>query len=360
VSDTPKLFQPFTLRGLTLRNRIGVSPMCQYSAVNGVPQAWHLAHLGARAVGGAGLVIAEATGVLPEGRISPACTGLWNDTQAAAWAPIAAFIKAQGAVAGIQLAHAGRKSSDAIPWGPHKGQLSDAQGGWPTVSASALPYTGYEYPRTPTELDRDGIARVRRAFVDAARRALAAGFQWLEIHAAHGYLMHQFLSPLSNQRTDDYGGSFQNRVRLLLETASDVRALWPADLPLTVRLSATDWADDGWNLAQSVELAKHLKQVGVDLIDVSSGGLTPDQQIKPSPGYQVGFASSIKADADIPTSAVGLITDAHQAESILMQEHADLVLIGRAFLRDPHWAVNAAKALGVPELCKLPVQYARD
>jgi 2,4-dienoyl-CoA reductase-like NADH-dependent reductase (Old Yellow Enzyme family) len=359
MNDTPKLFEPFTLRGITLRNRIGVSPMCMYSAVDGVPQAWHLAHLGARAVGGAGLVIAEATGVLPEGRISPACTGLWNDAQAAAWAPITAFIKAQGAVAGIQLAHAGRKASDATPQSGLKGQLSDAQGGWQTVAPSALPYGGYEHPRTPNALDRDGIAHVRRAFVDAARRAQAAGFQWLELHAAHGYLMHQFLSPLSNTRTDDYGGSFQNRVRLLLETASDVRAQWPKDLPLAVRISATDWAEDGWDLEQSIELAKQLKQVGVDLIDVSSGGLSPAQQIKVGPGYQVGFASSIKADADIPTSAVGMISDPEQAESILMQEHADMILLGRGFLRDPHWAVNAAKSMGVPELCKLPVQYAR-
>ena len=357
-NDSPKLFMPFTLRGITLRNRIGVSPMCQYSAIDGVPQAWHLAHLGARASGGAGLVIAEATGVLPEGRISPGCTGLWNDAQAAAWAPITAFIKSQGAVPGIQLAHAGRKASDAIGWVGH-GQLTDAQGGWPTVAPSALPFTGYEHPRTPTALDRDGIAHVRRAFVDAARRALSAGFEWIELHAAHGYLMHQFLSPLSNQRTDDYVGSFQNRVRLLLETASDVRAVIPAELPLTVRLSTTDWAEGGWDLEQSIELAKQLKQVGVDLIDVSSGGLTPAQQIKVGPGYQVGFASSIKADAAIPTAAVGLITDAHQAEAILMQEHADLVLLARAFLRDPHWAHNAAKALGVPELCKLPPQYAR-
>jgi 2,4-dienoyl-CoA reductase-like NADH-dependent reductase (Old Yellow Enzyme family) len=358
VSASPALFQPFQLRGLTLRNRIGVSPMCQYSAVDGVPQAWHLAHLGARAVGGAGLVIAEATGVLPEGRISPACTGLWNEAQQKAWAPIAAFIKSQGAVPGIQLAHAGRKASDALPWkGP--GQLTDAQGGWPTVAPSALAFGGYAHNRVPAALDRDGIARVRKAFVEAARRALAAGFEWIELHAAHGYLLHQFLSPLSNERTDDYGGSFQNRVRLLLETASDMRAVIPAELPLAVRLSATDWAEGGWDLAQSIELAQQLKHVGVDLIDVSSGGLTPAQKIKPGPGYQVGFASSIKAGAEIAVSAVGLIDEPLQAETILMQGHADLVLLARAFLRDPHWAVNAAKALGAPELCKLPVQYAR-
>lgn len=358
VSATPKLFQPFTLRSVTLRNRIGVSPMCQYSAVDGLPQAWHLPHLGARAVGGAGLVIAEATGVLPEGRISPGCTGLWNEAQVQAWSPIAAFIKAQGAVPGIQIAHAGRKGSDAIPWaGP--GQLTDEQGGWQTVAPSALPFGGYEHDRTPTALDLDGIRRVQQGFADAAQRAHAAGFQWLELHAAHGYLLHQFLSPLSNQRTDGYGGSFDDRVRMLLETAQAVRQAWPQDLPLTVRLSATDWAEGGWDLPQTIEVSKRLKALGVDLIDVSSGGLVPHAKIAVGPGYQVPFAEAVKKEAGLATAAVGMISEPAQAEAIVAEGKADLVLLARAFLRDPYWAHHAAQTLGVPDLCKLPPPYAR-
>ncbi len=353
------LFQPFKLRGLTLKNRVGVSPMCQYSAVEGLPQAWHLAHLGSRAVGGAALVIAEATGVTAQGRITPGCTGLWSDAHTEAWRPIAAFIKSQGAVAGIQLAHAGRKASDALPWAAKKGQLTDEEGGWQTIGPSALPFGGYAHNRTPKAMDQAEIDGVKEAFVAAAKRALQAGFEWLEIHAAHGYLMHQFLSPLSNERTDDYGGSFDNRSRLLLDTVFEVRAVWPEDLPLTVRISATDWAEGGWNLDESIRLSKRLKALSVDLIDVSSGGLTPLQKINIGPGYQVPFASSIRENAGIPVAAVGLITDPEQAEAILMTEQADLVFLARAFLRDPYWAHNAAKALGEPEACKLPVQYAR-
>lgn len=358
MNATPKLFEPFTLRGVTLRNRIGVSPMCQYSAVEGEPQSWHLAHLGARAVGGAGLVIAEATGVLPEGRISPGCTGIWSGRQVQAWAPITAFIKSQGAVPGIQIGHAGRKASDAVPW-LGEGQLTDEQGGWPTVAPSALPFGGYQHNRTPEALDLAGIVRVRQAFVDGAKRAYAAGFQWLELHAAHGYLLHQFLSPLSNQRTDDYGGSFDNRVRMLLETTKAVREVWPQDLPLTVRLSATDWAEGGWDLSQTVEVAKRLKALGVDLIDCSSGGLVPHAKITVGPGYQVPFAEAVKKDAGIATAAVGMITEPAQAEAILAEGKADLILLARAHLRDPYWAHHAAKALGVPELCKLPAPYGR-
>ena len=353
------LFKPLTLRGLTVRNRIAVSPMCQYSAVDGIPQPWHLVHLGSRAVGGAGLVIAEATGVTAQGRISPGCTGLWSDAHTEAWKPIAAFIKSQGAVAGIQLAHAGPKASDALPWGPRKGQLTDEEGGWDTVSASALPFGGYEHNRTPKAMDDADFAGVKAAFVSAAQRALAAGFEWIQLHAAHGYLFHQFLSPLSNERTDQFGGSLENRARFLLDTAAAVRAVIPPQLPLSVRISATDWAEGGWNLDESITLSKWLKAAGVDLIDVSSGGLTPKQQIKAGPGYQVPFASSIRENAGIPVSAVGLITDPEQAEGILMTEQADQILLARAFLRDPYWAHNAAKALGEPELCKLPVQYAR-
>jgi 2,4-dienoyl-CoA reductase-like NADH-dependent reductase (Old Yellow Enzyme family) len=353
------LFTPLKLRGLTLRNRIGVSPMCEYSAIDGIPQAWHLVHLGSRAVGGAGLVVAEATGVTPQGRISPGCTGLWSDAHAAAWAPITAFIKSQGAAPGIQLAHAGRKASDALPWGPRRGQLSDEEGGWQTLGPSALPFGGYERNRTPKAMDQADIDGVREAFVAAAKRARAAGFEYLQLHAAHGYLMHQFLSPLSNERTDRYGGSFENRARFLLETVAAVRAAWPQELPLAVRVSATDWAEGGWNLDECTKLAQALKAAGVDIIDVSSGGLTPSQKINVGPGYQVPFASSIRENADIPVSAVGLITDAAQAEAILMTEQADQVMLARAFLRDPYWAVNAAKSLGEPDACKLPVQYAR-
>jgi 2,4-dienoyl-CoA reductase-like NADH-dependent reductase (Old Yellow Enzyme family) len=355
-----RLFSPLKLRGLTLRNRVAVSPMCQYSAVDGIPQPWHLVHLGSRAVGGAGLVIAEATGVTAQGRISPGCTGIWSDAHTAAWAPIAAFIKSQGAVAGIQLAHAGRKASDDLPWGTLKGQLTDAEGGWETISASALAFGGYpRHNRVPREMNAADIAGVKQAFVDAAQRALRAGFEWIQLHAAHGYLMHQFLSPLTNQRTDSYGGSLEKRSRLLLETATAIRAILPEHLPLSVRLSATDWAEGGWDLEQSIALAKLLKAVGVDLIDVSSGGNIPGVKIPVGPGYQVPFASSIRDGAGIAVSAVGMITDPEQAEAILMQEHADQILLARAFLRDPYWAHNAAKALGEPEACKLPVQYGR-
>jgi 2,4-dienoyl-CoA reductase-like NADH-dependent reductase (Old Yellow Enzyme family) len=352
-----KLFQPYTVRGVTLRNRVGVSPMCMYSAVDGLPSAWHLPHLGSRAVGGAGLVIAEATAVEERGRITPGCTGIWNDAQAGAWAPVAAFIRSQGAVAGIQLAHAGRKASAALPWngGAH---LADSEGGWPMVAPSALAFGG-ALGKTPQALDLDGIALVRKAFVDAALRARAAGFQWIELHAAHGYLLHEFLSPLSNHRTDAYGGSFDGRVRLALETAAAVRAVWPEDLPLAVRLSCTDWEPGGWDLEQSVELARRLKGVGVDLIDCSSGGATPTAKIPAGPGYQVPFAEAIRAQAGVATAAVGLITEPAQAEEILERGRADLVFLARAMLRDPYWPVHAAKALGVPEACTLPRQYGR-
>jgi 2,4-dienoyl-CoA reductase-like NADH-dependent reductase (Old Yellow Enzyme family) len=353
---TVRLFEPFTLRGLHLRNRIGVSPMCMYSAGDGLVGAWHLAHLGSRAVGGAGLVMAEATGVEARGRITPGCPGLWTDAQAEAWAPVAAFIKAQGAAAGIQLAHAGRKASAALPWAGG-GHLEEAQGGWTTVAPSALAFGG-PLGRVPQALDGSGITQVREAFSAAAGRALAAGFNWIELHAAHGYLLHQFLSPLSNRRTDEYGGSFANRARLLLQVVEDLRAVWPERLPLAVRLSCTDWEPGGWDLEQSLELAPLLKARGVDLLDCSSGGLTPTAKIPVGPGYQVPFAEALRRSG-IPTSAVGLITEAAQAEEILSQGRADQILLARAELRDPYWPVHAAHSLGVPELCKLPVQYGR-
>ena len=353
----PRLFEPFSLRGVTLRNRVGVSPMCQYSAVDGLPQPWHMVHLGSRAVGGAGLVIAEATGVLAEGRITSGCTGIWSDKHAEAWAPIAAFVKAHGAVPGIQIGHAGRKASAALPWngGEH---LANDKGGWDIVAPSALAFGG-GLSRVPKALDRDGIAQLRKAFRDAAQRALGAGFEWLELHGAHGYLLHEFLSPLSNQRTDDYGGSFENRIRLVLEIASDVRTVWPEKFPLAVRISCTDWEDRGWDLPQSIELAKQLKKCGVDLVDCSSGGTTLTAKIPVGPGYQVPFAEAIRKEAGIATAAVGLITEPAQAEEILAGGKADLVLLARAELRDPYWPVHAAKALGAPEACKPAVQYGR-
>ena len=339
----PNLFTPLTLRGLTLPNRIAVSPMCQYQAVDGRVNDWHLVHLGGLAQGGAGLVITEATAVRPEGRISPEDLGLWNDAQAEGLARIVRFIAAQGAVPGIQLAHAGRKASSPAPW-KGSGSIPPVAGGWTPVAPSARPFdAGWT---VPTALDAAGLQGVIRAFAEAARRALAAGFQVVEVHAAHGYLLHQFLSPLSNHREDAYGGSFENRTRLVREVVSAVRAAWPEHLPLFVRLSATDWAEGGWNLDQSVELAKRLKALGVDLVDCSSGGLVPRAEIPLGPGYQVPFAARIRAEAGLPTGAVGLITEPGQAEAILAQASADLILLGRELLRDPRWPLRAAKVLG--------------
>jgi len=349
-----RLFQSLALRGLTLPNRIAVSPMCQYQAVDGVAQDWHLVHLGGLAQGGAGLVITEATAVVPEGRISPDDLGLWNDAQAEALGRIVRFIAAHGAVPGIQLAHAGRKASNPAPW-KGSGSLPVAKGGWVPVAPSALPFdAGWT---VPTALDATGIARVVQAFVDAAHRALAAGFQVAEVHAAHGYLLHQFLSPLTNHRQDGYGGSFEGRTRLLREVVAAVRDIWPERLPLFVRLSATDWVEGGWNLDQSVALAKALNDLGVDLVDCSSGGLVPRAEIPLGPGYQVPFAARIRAEAGLATGAVGLITDPEQAEAILAQGSADLVLLGRELLRDPRWPLRAAQALKAE--VPWPASYAR-
>jgi 2,4-dienoyl-CoA reductase-like NADH-dependent reductase (Old Yellow Enzyme family) len=338
------LFEPFTLRSVTLRNRIGVSPMCQYSAVDGIANEWHFVHLGSRAVGGAGIVIVEATGVAPEGRITPGCMGIWSDRHAEALAPIAKFIRQHGAVAGIQIAHAGRKGSADLPWrgGAH---LSDAQGGWTPIAPSALAFGG-DLNKVPRAMTLEDIKRVRGDFVAAAKRALAAGFQWLELHAAHGYLFNEFLSPLSNHRQDQYGGSFENRARFLLETARAVRKVWPDNLPLAVRISAIDWHSDGWKIEDSVALAKLLKAEGVDLVDCSSGGLVPDVQITVKPGYQVPFAETVRRDASIPTAAVGFITEPNQAEEIVRSGKADIVLLARQMLVDPYWPAHAAKALG--------------
>jgi 2,4-dienoyl-CoA reductase-like NADH-dependent reductase (Old Yellow Enzyme family) len=350
------LFEPLMVKSITLRNRIGVSPMCMYSSVDGLAQDWHLVHLGARAAGGAGLVIAEATAVSPEGRISPHDAGLWADKHIEPLTRITRFVKAQGAVAGVQLAHAGRKGSQARPWegGAH---LADDAGGWPTVAPSPVPF-GDALNKVPRELSIHDIAEVQSDFAAAAKRALAAGYEWLELHAAHGYLSHEFLSPLSNHRTDSYGGSFANRTRFLLETVRVVRAVWPESLPLTVRLSCSDWVEGGWTIEESVELARLLKSSGVDLIDCSSGGTSGAANIPLGPGYQVGFAQRIRQEADIATAAVGMILEPAQADQIIRTGQADMVLLARELLRDPNWPLRAARALRVKNP-PAPDQYAR-
>ena len=353
----PCLFDPLTIKSIILRNRIGVSPMCMYSSEDGVANDWHLVHLGARAAGGAGLVIAEATAVSPEGRISPGDAGLWADKQMEPLARINRFVKQQGAVPGIQLAHAGRKASAARPW-EGGGHLTDEAGGWPVLGPSAVEFGG-TLTKVPIAMTEADIARVRAEFVMAAKRALAVGYEWVELHAAHGYLAHQFLSPLSNRRSDRYGGSFENRIRFLLETTRAVRAVWPDALPLTVRLSCTDWAEGGWTIEESVELSLRLKAEGVDLIDCSSGGGVADAQIPVGPGYQVPFAERIRREAGIATAAVGMITQPAQADEIVAQGRADMVLLARAMLNDPHWPLHAAKALGQTAALKPPRQYGR-
>ncbi len=338
---TPELFTPFTLRGVTFKNRIWIAPMCQYSAVEGKVGTWHLVHLGAFASGGAGLVIAEATAVLPEGRISVGCPGLWNDELAEAWRPSVEFAHSMNTAIGIQLAHAGRKGSRRVDW---EGGGADADdGGWENVAPSAIAYHGYPTPRA---LEGQEIQVTVQAFADAARRAVSVGFDVLEIHAAHGYLLHQFLSPLSNQRTDEYGGSFENRTRLLLEVIAAVRAAVPDTLPLFVRISATDWAEGGWDLEQAIKLAKLMKSAGVDLVHVSSAGLVHDQKIVAGPHFQVPFATAIRRDAGIATATVGMITDPVAANAIVANGEADAVCIARAALRNPRWPYFAAEALG--------------
>ncbi len=349
-----KLFEPLALRGVTLKNRMVVSPMCQYSAQDGFANDWHLVHLGSRAVGGAALIMQEATAVSPEGRISPEDLGLWKDEQVPMLRRINDFIVAQGSVPGVQLAHAGRKASTYRPWSG-AGTVPEAQGGWPVVGPSALAFAD-DYPH-PTALDATGIAKVVADFGAATRRARAAGFQVVELHAAHGYLLHAFLSPLSNRRTDAYGGSFENRIRLLLEVVAATRAEWPEDLPLIVRISATDWTEGGWNADESVQLAALLKTRGVDLIDCSTGGNVPKAPIPVGPGYQVQFAERIRQEAGILTGAVGLITTPAEAEAILANGQADLVLLAREFLREPYFPLAAAQELGVE--MEWPAQYDR-
>jgi 2,4-dienoyl-CoA reductase-like NADH-dependent reductase (Old Yellow Enzyme family) len=348
------LFSPLQLRSVSFPNRIGVSPMCQYSAQDGLASDWHLVHLGSRAQGGAGLVILEAAAVQPEGRISSGDLGLWSDAQIPALEHIVQFLHSQGARAAIQLAHAGRKASMAIPFAGER-LLLPAEGGWQPVAPSALAFAPH-YAQ-PLALDEAGIAAIVAAFAQAARRAFRAGFDVAEIHAAHGYLLHQFLSPLTNRRTGAYGGSLENRARLALQVADAVRAEWPAHLPLFIRISATDWVPGGWSIDESVQLARLLREHGVDLVDVSSGGLVPDATIPAGPGFQVEFAARIRREAGLPTSAVGLITDPVQADTIVAQGEADLVLLGRELLRDPYWPLHAAAALGEP--ARWPPQYLR-
>jgi 2,4-dienoyl-CoA reductase-like NADH-dependent reductase (Old Yellow Enzyme family) len=350
------LLSPLTIRGITFRNRIVMSPMCQYSAEEGLANDWHLVHLGSRAVGGVALVVVEATAVTREGRISPADMGLWSDAHVEPLARIARFIRSQGAVAGIQLAHAGRKASCEAPWLGGASLKTAESGGWPVVGPSPLPF--YEGDPLPVELDEDGIAGVVAAFVAAARRAVDAGFQVVEIHAAHGYLLHQFLSPLSNRRTDQYGGNLENRMRLPLRVVEQIRQVVPDELPLFVRISATDWADGGWDLDQSVALARRAKELGVDLIDVSSGALVPKVHIPVAKGYQVPLASRIRQDAAIKTGAVGLITEPEYADELVTGGDADLVFIGRELLREPYWALKAQHVLGAEPAWPVPYGYA--
>lgn len=350
------LFEPLALRSITLTNRIAVSPMCQYSSLDGFANDWHLVHLGSRAAGGAGLVLTEATAVTPQGRISPNDLGIWHDDHIEFLARIVHFIEQRGSVAGIQLAHAGRKASTPPPWENRSTTLSESEGGWTVVAPSAIPFDdGCVVPTALTEVE---IKEIAAAFVKAARRSLLAGFRIAEIHAAHGYLLHQFLSPLSNQRTDQYGGSFENRTRLLRDIVTAVRAIWPDNLPLLVRISATDWVEGGWDMEQSLELVRQLLPLGVDLIDCSSGGTAPHARIPLGPGYQTRFAEQIRRETGGKTGAVGLITAPAQADHIVRSGQADLVLLAREMLRDPYWPLRAARELGYP--VSWPAQYVRS
>jgi 2,4-dienoyl-CoA reductase-like NADH-dependent reductase (Old Yellow Enzyme family) len=348
------LFTPLRFKSITLKNRIVISPMCQYSATDGFANDWHLVHLGSRAVGGAALVIQEATAITPEGRISYGDLGIWKDEHIAPLQRITKFIEANGAVPGIQLAHAGRKASCEVPW-LGGGQIKEGPHHWQTVAASAIPF--YETDHTPQALSTPEIKATVQAFKEAAQRALLAGYKVVEIHAAHGYLINQFLSPLSNQRTDEYGGSFENRIRFLSEIVAAVQTVWPVDLPIFVRISASEWVEGGWTIEDSVQLTRILKTKAIDLVDCSSGGNAPAAKIPAGPGYQVPFAAAIKQQADIPTGAVGIITNAEQAEAILQAGEADLVFIARESLRDPHFPFHAAKALG--DDIAWPDQYVR-
>ena len=349
-----KLFSPIRLREVNIKNRIFMAPMCQYSADDGMPNEWHRTHYGARAAGGVGLVMVEATAVCPEGRITPYDLGLWSAQQAEAFLPITAFIKEQGATPAIQIAHAGRKAGCAQPWKGGK-SISSQEGGWQPLAPSALAFSADS--NMPKEMSQADIDKVVSQFADATKRALTAGFEVVEIHMAHGYLLHEFLSPLTNRRSDAYGGSFENRARLHLQVAQAVRELWPSDKPVMVRISATDWVEGGWDLAGSIELVKQLKSIGIDHVDVSTGGLVPDAVMPVAPGFQTPFAASLRKETGMSVSTVGLITDAKQAEAILAEGQADAVSIGRELLRNPYWPLQAASILG--EDVTWPLQYQR-
>lgn len=350
-----KLFEPLKIKSIELKNRIVISPMCEYSSIDGFANNWHFVHLGSRAVGGAGLIITEAAAVSPEGRITPDDLGIWKDEHVAELKKIVDFMHENGSVAGIQLAHAGRKASHGSPWKGNQLIHSNAVEGWQTVAPSAIPYK--EGTELPVALDEAGIAKVISDFKEATRRSVEVGFKVMELHAAHGYLLHQFLSPLTNERTDQYGGSFENRIRFLLEVTDAVQEVWPKDLPLFVRISATDWADGGWTAEESVRLSRILKDKGVDLMDCSTAGLVSWQKIPAGPGFQVPFAAQIKKETGMLTGAVGLLTDAKQMEEILNKEEADLIFIARESLRDPYFPLHAAQELGVD--LPWPVQYER-
>lgn len=352
------LFSPFTLRGLTVRNRIGISPMCMYSADDGVPNDWHLVHLGSRAAGGSGLIITEACAVEARGRISADDAGLWNDAQAAAWSRITQFVKGQGCAIGVQLAHAGRKASTDAPWRGGRPIGANDPRGWTPIGPSAIPFDAAH--TTPTEMDEPAIEGVIAAFAHSAELAMRAGFDFVEIHAAHGYLLHSFYSPRSNARQDAWGGSFEGRTRLLKAIVQRVREAIPTAMPLFVRLSCTDWTDDGWTIDDTVRLARELAAIGIDLIDCSSGGNVPGAKIPVGPGYQTAFARRVREGAGLATAAVGLITDAAQADMLLRNGDADLVLLARASLRDPNFAIRAAKALRATAEELIPPQYQRS
>jgi 2,4-dienoyl-CoA reductase-like NADH-dependent reductase (Old Yellow Enzyme family) len=354
----PGLFDTFTIKSVTLRNRIGVSPMCQYVSNDGTATDWHLVHLGARAVGGAGLVIAEATAVEPRGRISPQDAGLWSDKHIEPLARITRFVKEQGAVPGIQLAHAGRKASAARPW-EGDNSLKEEEGGWETLAPSAVAF-GDKLWKVPKAMTHQDIKDVQQSFVTATEMAVTVGYQWLELHAAHGYLCHSFYSPISNKRTDEYGGSFENRIRFTVETLESMRAVWPENLPLAVRVSCADWVDGGWTIEETIELAKKLKQTGADLIDCSSGFGSPDHRKYPfGPGWQVPFSEAVRREAQVATAAVGMITDPIQANDIIESGNADIVLLAREMLRDPYWPQHAAKALSHDLKSIVPSPYLR-
>lgn len=354
-----KLFEEYRIKDVTLRNRIGVSPMCQYSSENGFPNDWHFVHLGSRAIGGAGLVIVEATAVSAEGRISPADSGIYLDAHVEPFSHIAKFLKQHGSVPGIQLAHAGRKASASKPW-EGDAHIDADQGGWETIAPSALAFGG-NLPKVPQEMTISDITRIKEAFVSCAKRSLAAGFEWLELHFAHGYLAHEFYSPFSNQRTDQYGGSFENRIRFMVETLTAVREVWPERFPLTARISVTDWNSGGVTIDESIELVRRLKGHGLDLLDVSHGFVIPDiSQIPWGPGFMIPIASRIRREVEIATAVGWMITDPQQAETAIQDQNLDLVLLAREMLRDPYWPYHAAKSLGIERAAELlPVQYAR-